>query len=47
MKEKKLDLGPTKKYTKSHKIWTPARLKIRKGRDKGVITTCDDPPADL
>ena len=31
----KMDLGPIKKYTKSHKIWTPVRLKIRKGRELG------------
>ena len=34
-KTTKMDLGPTKKYTKSYKIWTPARLKIRKGRELG------------
>ena len=38
----KMDLDPTKKYTKSHKTWTPVRLKIRKGMELGVITTYDD-----
>ena len=42
-----MDLGSNKKYTKSGKIWTPARLKIRNGRELGGITTGDDPPADL
>ena len=31
----KMDLGPIKDIKKSHKIWTPARLKIRKGRELG------------
>ena len=31
----KMDLGPTKKYTKSHKTLNPARLQIRKGRELG------------
>ena len=34
-KKKKKGLRSNKKYTKSHKIWTPVRLKIRKGRELG------------
>ena len=34
-KNNKNGLRSNKKYTKSHKIWTHVRLKIRKGRELG------------
>ena len=32
-KTTKMDLNPTKKYTKSHKTWTPVRFKNPQGNE--------------